>query len=102
MKINKFIIPAIIAKNQQELDNRLERVINHVDLIQLDVMDNKFVPNNSLFFDFNLPEINCNFEAHLMVIEPEKWIEKNWNKVDLILVHLESCKNPHRIIQNVK
>jgi ribulose-phosphate 3-epimerase len=100
--MKKKIIPAIIAKNQNELDERLSRVIGYVDVVQLDVMDNKFVPNSSLFFDFSLPQTNCKFEAHLMVEDPQEWVEKNGNKVDMILVHFESNYDLNKILMTVK
>ena len=100
--MNNKIIPAIIAKNQNELDSKLARVINYVDLIQLDIMDNNFVPNSSLFFDFSLPKTNCKFEAHLMIKNPEEWIEKFGNKVDTILVHYESDFNIETLINLAK
>ena len=102
MTIGKKIIPAIIAKKQEELDELLSKVINIVEIAQLDIMDNKFVPNTSLFFDFKLPETSCIFEAHLMIKKPEIWIKDNWEKVDTILVHYESCSNPKGIISDVK
>jgi ribulose-phosphate 3-epimerase len=98
----KMIVPAIIGKTQKELDDRLSKVLPFFDLVQLDVMDNRFVPNASLFFDFKLPETTCRFEAHLMVADPEQWIEDHWQKVDMILVHYESCSNPETIIHKVK
>jgi ribulose-phosphate 3-epimerase len=100
--MDKKIIPAIIAKNQDELNKKLSKIENYFDLVQLDVMDNKFVPNTSLFFDFSLPKMSCRFEAHLMVKDPENWIEKNGNKVDTILVHFESDYNIEKIIEIVK
>ena len=102
MKNKKKIIPAIIAKSQEELDELLSKVTDIVEIAQLDVMDEKFVPNTSLFFDFKVPKTSCLFEAHLMIEEPEIWIENNWQKVDTILVHYESCNNPKSIISNVK
>jgi ribulose-phosphate 3-epimerase len=102
MNNKKKIIPAIIAKTQDELDVLLSKVINLVEIAQLDIMDEKFVPNTSLFFDFKLPETSCTFEAHLMIKKPEVWIENNWQKVDTILVHYESCNNPKSIISDVK
>lgn len=102
MNTEKKIIPAIIAKTQEELDELLLKVIDIVEIAQLDIMDEKFVPNTSLFFDFKLPETSCLFEAHLMIKNPEKWVEKNWQKVDTILVHYESCDNPENIISEVK
>ena len=100
--MNKKIIPAIIAKNQEELNEKLSKVVKYVDLVQLDIMDNKFVPNTSLFFDFSLNSSNCLFEAHLMVEDPEDWIEKYGEKVDTILVHFESKYNLENIIDIVK
>ena len=102
MKLEKRIIPAIIAKKQEELEEKLSKVIEFVDIIQLDIMDNKFVPNTSLFFDFKLPESNCIYEAHLMITDPAEWIDKNWKKVDTILVHYESCEDPADIVKNVR
>lgn len=100
--LRKKIIPAIIAKNQKELDERINKVIEYVDTIQLDIMDNKFVPNSSLFFDFNLPKFEGEFEAHLMVKNPAEWIKKYAGKVDTILIHMESDYKPDEIIETVK
>lgn len=102
MSTEKIIIPAIIAKSQDELEKKIDLVKNFVNCIQLDVMDNKFVPNTSLFFDFSLPKTNCFFEAHLMIQDPQDWIERNGNKVDTILVHFESKFDPKKIIDIVK
>ena len=100
--MKNMIIPAIIAKNQDELDERLSKVIDYVNIIQLDFMDNDFVPNSSLFFDFQLPDNKVEYEAHLMVSKPENWIEKHIEKVDTILIHYESQYDIKNIIQTVK
>lgn len=100
--MRKVIIPSVIAKTQQELDEILSKIKGHAQLLQLDIMDNKFVPNSSLDFDFKLPEKEYQFEAHLMIENPEKWIDENWNKVNTIIPHFESAKNPGRLIESVK
>ena len=100
--MNKKIIPAIIAKNQNELDDRLSKVLPYVEVVQLDVMDDRFVPNTSLFFDFSLPETSVQFEAHLMVQNPEEWVEKFGAKVDTVLVHCESDFDVDKVIEVVK
>jgi len=41
--MKKMIIPAIIAKSQEELEININKVMDHVDLIQLDIMDGNFV-----------------------------------------------------------
>ncbi|MBU2561437.1 MAG: ribulose-phosphate 3-epimerase [Nanoarchaeota archaeon] len=100
--MKKEIIPAIIAKSQEELDRKIARVKGHVKVIQLDVMDGIFVKNSSVDFDFRLPKIGCGFEAHLMVSSPDEWIDRNIGKVDTIIVHIESCTDPDEIVSFVK
>jgi ribulose-phosphate 3-epimerase len=100
--MKKLIIPAIIAKNQTELENRINKVKNFVELIQLDFMDGEFVPNTSINFDFKLPKTNCKSESHLMIKNPEDWIENHYSKVDTVLVHFESQRKPQKIIDQVK
>ncbi len=96
------IIPAIIATSQEEMEKRINKVKDYLSILQLDIMDGKFVPTNSLNFDFKLPKTNCKYEAHLMINNPEEWIEKNHKIADVILVHIESCKEPEKIISIVK
>jgi len=102
MRREKMIVPAIIAKTQTELEEKIGKVKDYVDLIQLDVMDGRFVPNSSIDFDFKLPDISCSYEAHLMVSDPETWVEKNYLKVDTVLAHFESCEEPYRVLELVK
>lgn len=100
--IKKRIIPAIIAKSQKEFEEKINRVKDFVKIIQLDFMDGVFVENKSIDFDFKIPLTNCSFEAHLMINNPIDWIEKNYSKVDTILVHFESCSNHSEIISIIK
>ncbi len=78
--MKKIIIPAVIAKTQKELDNIFFRIKDSARLLQLDIRDGKFVPNNSLDFNFRLPEKKYLYEAHLMIDDPESWIEENGEK----------------------
>lgn len=100
--MKKVIIPAVIAKTQEELDDIFSRIKDFASLLQLDIMDNRFVPNNSLDFDFKIPLGKYQFEAHLMIENPEKWLEENWEKVDTIIAHLEVVKNTEKFIESVK
>jgi ribulose-phosphate 3-epimerase len=100
--MRKFVIPAIIAKNQEELDYSIKKVQDYVKIIQLDFMDGIFVPNHSIDFDFRLPKIDCLFEAHLMVKNPLEWIVDNHSKIDIILTHFETLINPQKIIDIVR
>jgi ribulose-phosphate 3-epimerase len=100
--MNRLIIPSVIARTQEELDRVLSKVQDIASLFQLDVMDGRFVPNHSLDFDFKLPRIKCEYEAQLMVENPEKWVKKNGEKVHTIIAQIESVKNPESFIEYVK
>lgn len=100
--MKKIIIPSMIAKNQKELEKRIKKVKNYTKWLQLDIMDGKFVKTNSINFDFKLPKAKCKFEAHLMIKDPETWINKNAKKVNTIVFHLESTKQPNKIINLIK
>lgn len=102
IELQKQIIPAIIAKNQDELTEKISKVKSFVSCIQLDVMDNKFVPNSSLWFDLQLPEFSGIYEAHLMVANPSEWIDQHGDKVDCILIHFESTSDHVALIHKVK
>ena len=74
--------------------------------IHLDVMDGIFVPNIS----FGIPVIksirkdsNMVFDAHLMIVEPEKYVEE-FRKAgaDIINFHVEATKYPAEVIQQIK
>ena len=96
------VIPAIIAKNQKELEQMIFKIDSYVNLIQLDVMDGKFVKNKSNFFDFSLPTKGIKYEAHLMVKDPSGWIDKYGDRVDTIIVHYETVSDLEAIIKKIK
>jgi ribulose-phosphate 3-epimerase len=87
--MRKIIIPSIIAKNQEEFDERFERVKSLSKVFQLDVMDGKFVGNKSLRFGLELIR-GKKYEVHLMVKDPLEWIRDNIDKADRIAIHVES------------
>jgi len=96
------IIPSIIARGQRELDSRISKVSRHFEWLQLDVMDGKFVKNKSLMFDFKLPKTKCKYEAHLMMKNPLPWIEKNWGKVDTMIIHREVFEKKSELHEMIK
>jgi len=102
-----LIAPSLLAANFLKLEEAC-RMINEseADWFHLDVMDGRFVPNIS----FGIPVIEhirqvatktC--DVHLMIEEPEKLTEA-FSKAgaDQIIVHIETCRNLHSNIQQIK
>ncbi len=96
-----LVVPAIIAKTQNELDGMLKRVKGKVKRVQLDVMDGNFVPNTSLNFKFKITD-DFEYEAHLMVKDPLDWADENADKVDIITMHIEILENVGYAIDQIK
>ena len=67
--LKSYVIPSLIATTQSALDERfLVARKTGAKVMQLDVMDGRFVKNESLNFDFKLPaQKDITYEAHLML-----------------------------------
>ena len=99
------IIPAIIAQDFEQLQEKIKKVESYVDWVQLDVMDGKFVKNETWQNSYDLKSLNTNLnlEAHLMVQNPENIID-DWIKsgVQRIIFHYESTDKHGEIIERIK
>jgi len=96
-----LILPAVMAKNQEELDEILDRVKDHVKRVQLDFMDGEFVEDTSLDFDFKVPP-GLEYEAHLMVKKPLEWVDRIAGKVDIAIMHVKTLEDIGDAIEYVK
>lgn len=69
----KEIIPALLSNDIQEIKDNLAKLEGLVDWAQIDIMDNRFVPNISIpVKDLTGVETGLKLEAHLMILSPEK------------------------------
>lgn len=101
------IAPSILSADFGNLANAVkEAEQGGADLIHIDVMDGRFVPNitigpgviKSIRKVTELP-----FDVHLMISEPEKYIAKFLDAgSDIITVHVEATNHLHRAIQEIK
>jgi len=98
------IVPAILVKTRNELEQRFREVEPYVNRIQIDIMDGKFVPNKTIQpEDMALFKTKLIKEAHLMVEDNEKYVDDFLNlDFDMIIVHIESCRDVDGIIKKVK
>lgn len=76
------------------------------DLIHLDVMDGHFVPNLTLgpaLLEHLTKGTKAKFEVHLMVSEPEKWVEPYFtDRTETIMVHPEGVPHVHRVLEQIR
>lgn len=111
------VVPAIIPASFDNLNYKLSRVKDHVDLVQVDVLDGKFVPSVSWPYDPEHQEQytaiaagkvafpyarEVSFEVDMMVRQPEQYID-DWIKAGArsCIIHIESTNKLGRIIKHL-
>jgi len=95
------ILPSIMAKNQKELNSDFKKLSGVVKHLHLDIVDGKFAPNRVMMFPFKLKK-EFNYSAHLMMKNPEKWIEKNRKNIELLIPQFEELKSVEKYIKKMK
>ncbi len=100
-----FIAPSIIAGRQENYEEKIKNAERGgADIIHLDIMDGKFVPNTTFFSDTikQLRHITTlPFDAHLMIENPLDHIQDYVDaRCDVITVHAEMC-NESQFLQIV-
>jgi ribulose-phosphate 3-epimerase len=101
------IVPSILSADFTRLGEQVrEAQEGGAQRIQVDVMDGHFVPNitmGSVVFEAVRRSTNLPLEAHLMITNPEQYIEEFAKAgADVIIVHQEVSPHLHRIIQQIK
>ena len=76
------------------------------DLIHLDVMDGRFVPNitiGPLVVEAVRKVTKLPVDAHLMIVEPERYVEAFAKAgADIVSVHAEASPHLHRTLQAIR
>ncbi len=95
----KIIAPSVLSADLSDLKSSSELINqSNADWLHVDVMDGVFVQNFS--FGFPIIEVlkkHCTklLDVHLMIVEPEKHIERFVEAgSDILTVHFEALKNP--------
>jgi transketolase len=96
--ISPSIIAGVDGIGEESLKQKVATAERYgADMIHLDVMDGKFVPNSTFFFDTIKKlrgETRLPFDAHLMIQKPGSVLDHYIDAgCDIITVHAEACSN---------
>lgn len=94
-KIIKRVVPAMLTESPAALVSMLRQAEFFTDWVQIDIMDGLFVPPVSVTSqDIARIGVKIDWEAHLMVKDPEKYLEDfHLAGAKRIVVHYEAVKD---------
>lgn len=100
------ICPSILNANFEDLPGEIAKVAQVSDLLHLDVMDNKFVPNFTFDLEQSRQIIDKSLlpvDVHLMIADADRealpYAETNAMS---ITVHLEACVDPIYVLKEIR
>lgn len=98
------VVPAILTDDRQALARMLRQAGTFTDFVQVDIMDGRFVPSNSIACkDVVDSGPKLRWEAHLMVRQPEEQLHCfAMAGAGKIVFHLEATPSPLRIIKLIR
>jgi ribulose-phosphate 3-epimerase len=101
------VSPSLLSANFGHLDADVEMLNgSRADMLHLDVMDGRFVPNIS--FGFPVMQAMARkaqkpLDVHLMIVEPDRWVSQVRDLGAMYMnVHIEACTHLHRTVQAIR
>jgi ribulose-phosphate 3-epimerase len=102
-----LVSPSLLSSDFGRLAEEVRAVeAAGADWIHVDVMDGRFVPNITLgpvVVEAIKKAATRPLDVHLMIVEPEKYIEAFANAgADVLTVHVETSPHLHRTLQHIR
>ena len=98
------IVPAILTADPAELEKMVRQAETFTEFVQIDIMDGKFVPSQSINWeDVASIKPRIGWEAHLMVEQPEEYLP-GFRKAGAgkVIFHYEATDSPQAAIAGIK
>ncbi len=100
------IAPSILAADFGRLAEQVvEAQDAGADLIHIDIMDGRFVPNitmGPLVVEAVAKVAAIPLDVHLMIVEPERFVQQFADSgASSISVHVEACRHLHRVLGQI-
>lgn len=100
------LAPSILTADFGRLADQVrEAEAGGADLLHLDIMDGRFVPNitfGAVLVDALRKVTQLPFDIHLMTVEPERLIEQFAGTADTINVHIEVSPHINRTLDAIR
>lgn len=105
--MSKMIAPSLLSSDFADLKTEIAKVTEAgADFLHIDVMDGHFVPNLTI----GMPVVKAikkasilPLDVHLMIEEPEKYIEEFINAgARYLTIHVESTQNIFECLEKIK
>ena len=100
------ICPSILNANFDDLPNEIAKVANTADLLHLDIMDGKFVPNTTFDLDSTkniIANSTLPVDLHLMISDADTNVTPYTQmSVTSISVHFEALSDPRSTLKNIR
>ncbi len=101
------IAPSVLASDFTQLGQQVsEAQAGGANLIHIDVMDGRFVPNitmGPLVVKAIRRVTDLPLDVHLLIVEPERYIQDFADAgADIISVHIEASPHLHRTLQMIR
>lgn len=100
------IAPSILAADFGRLAEQVEEAqAAGADLIHIDIMDGRFVPNitmGPLAVEAVAKVARIPLDVHLMIVEPGNYVQQFADSgAGIISVHVEACRHLHRVLGQI-
>jgi len=98
------VVPAILTDDPEALATMVQQAERFTTYVQFDIMDGQFVPSRSITSDdLKTLSTDLSWEVHLMVQEPEKYLESFWEAgARKVVFHYEATSSAEGVISQAR